>query len=104
MVVGMTGHAPVASTLLLPEPSSFPPAGTCLPGTVVSLGWSLVPQLPVTELPALPGNCSAFYSPSTPSFCFPYLEGNGSEAQVSTVEEQLLPLQTAPVLLCFLIP
>lgn len=66
VVVGRTGHAPAASTLLLPEPSSLPPAGTCLPVTVVC--WSLVPQLPATELPALPGNCPAFYHPlpSTP--------------------------------------
>lgn len=49
---------------------------------------------------------SSVLNPLLPSqsFCFPSLEGNGSEAQVSKVEKQFLPLQIALTLFCCLIP
>lgn len=101
-----TGHAPVACALLLPGPSGLPPAGTRLrprsvPGPTARCPTALCPTAPCPTAPALQSSRPALPSQS---FCFPSPEGKASEAQVSKVEKQFLPLQIAPVLLCFPIP
>lgn len=96
-VGGMTGHAPIACALSLPDPGRLPPAGT-----------SLRPQshpCPHGSLPhsSLPHGSLLSQGPTSPSFpksLFPNLWK--PEAQVSRVEKQFLPLKIAPVLFCFL--
>lgn len=96
-VGGITGHAPIACALSLPDPSKLPPAGTSLglqshPWPHGSLSHSFLTHGSLlSQGPA---------SPSLPKSLFPDLWK--PEAQVSKVAKQFLPLQIAPVLICFL--
>lgn len=101
-VGGTIGHAPIAC---VPDPGRLPPAGTSLglqshPWTH---GHSPTASCPTTAHCPM-ALCSPKDMPDLPSqsLCFLSLEASGSEARVSKVGNQFLPLQIAPVLFCFL--
>lgn len=99
---GTAGHAPVACAWQAPSCWHLTPGCGPVPGPTAPCPTARCHPLPwPLSSPVLRGSRLALPSQS---FCFPSLEGKGSEAQVSKVEKQFLPLQIAPVFICFLIP